>query len=314
MTSNDLRIEQALYGSAGPEGRRLLARSPGFHEDWLPQVDRLCSGFGERSVSVSCPLAVMAQPFGPRQVAVVQVADQAGALTFRLLIQSRTLYAALGDPFRIADEYPPPWDARGELPTLEWTAGPLPRRTVEAIQQVLDVPSSATLLGGVQALLDGGRLAFERTGPDPRLVRSLWALLPDAARAELWPATFAFGNAHGFDVAVVPRADGPDYVGYIFEEQSGDYPEGRYELALQIAVESADQTTMDVLFARRSRSQILRLGFVILGLLVFIPLFVFACIPGPRPQRKAAPARKTAAAASRLFLSVNQQHVRHVQG
>src|SRR5262249_11220009 len=161
-----------------------------------------------------------------------------GALGFRLLAVPRKLYAALGgDPFHVADQLPPPWQARGELPALEWTTGAPPRRTVEEIQKVLDVPHSPTLLGGVQALLDGGRLVFERTEPDPKMVRSLWALLPTSTRAELWPATFAFSNAHRFHVVVVPRAAGPDFDYYVDEARAGDYPEGRYELNLQIAVE-----------------------------------------------------------------------------
>ncbi len=34
------------------------------------------------------------------------------------------------------------------------------------LQKILNVPYSPTLLGGVQILLDGGRLVLERSGPD----------------------------------------------------------------------------------------------------------------------------------------------------
>jgi len=57
----------------------------------------------------------------------------------------------------------------------------------------------ATLLGGTQILLDGGRLVFERSSPDAVILRSLWALLPTRERCELWPASFAFSNVHQFD-------------------------------------------------------------------------------------------------------------------
>jgi hypothetical protein len=233
---------------------------------------------------------------------VVQVADQGtddagrpGALGFRLLVLPRPLYGDLGgDPFFIADEFPPPWEARGDLPALEWKAGPPPRRTVAELRRVLDVPNSPTLLGGVQALLDGGRLVFERTGPDTALVRSLWALLPTQARAETWPASFSFSNIRHFHVVVVPRAVGPEFEYYIPEERAGDYPEGRYELALQTAIEQNNQEDVDVLLARRSRPQTMRLALTILAASVAVALgtaFLSPNLPPPAPTTaKVAPA------------------------
>jgi hypothetical protein len=285
-------IEQAIYGSQDGGGYRFLARSPGFGEDWLAEAERVCTGFGERPAGAACPAALFARPFGARQVIVVQVADQGtddagrpGALGFRLLVLSRQLYEDLGgDPFFIADQLPPPWDARGELPALEWPGGPPPRRTVEDVQKVLNVPYSATLLGGVQALMDGARVVFERTAPEPHLLRSLWALLPGSTRSGLWPATYAFSNAHGFDALVVPRASGPEYAQYVFEEQAGDYPEGRYELAVQIAAEAGNQSDLDALFSRRSRAQVFRLGLALLAVFVFVPLAASLLLPPRAPE------------------------------
>jgi hypothetical protein len=275
-------IEQALYGSRDAAGYRFLARSPGFRDDWLPEAQRLCTDFGERPAGVVCPDCVFAQPFGPRHVAVVQAADRGaddagrpGALAFRLLVLPRVLYADLGgDPFLIADHFPPTWDADSELPTLHWTVGPPPARTVASLRKVLDVPHSAVLLGGVQTLLDGGRLVFERREPAGALVRSMWALLPTNSRFALWPATFVFARAERFHVAVVPRSDDPALAAYVDEERAGDYPEGRYELALQIAVESGDQDRLDALLARRSRSQEFRLGIALVLVLLLGPLAV----------------------------------------
>jgi hypothetical protein len=299
-------IEQAIHGVQAGGGRGWLARSPGFADDWLAEAEQLCAGFGERPPGVACPGCVFARPFGARDVAVVQVADQGGTdgvpgpLGFRLLVLPRRLYAELGgDPFHLADQLPPPWNARGELPALEPTLTPAPRRTVADIQGVLNVPTSATLLGGVQALVDGGHVAFERGGPDPGLLRSLWALLPASTRAELWPASFAFGNALHFDALVVPRAAGPDFHDYVFEEQAGDYPEGRYELALQLAAEAGDQAELDALFSRRSRSQTLRLAVVLLLAFVLVPILLQLLWP-PAPTPKAptdrAPAKAPAEA------------------
>src|SRR5206468_7401 len=121
--------------------------------------------------------------------------------------------------------------------------------------------------GGAQALLDGGRVVFERAQPDAGLIRGLWTLLPASSRAHLWPASFAFGNALGFDAVVVARANGDAFAGYVGEEQAKDYPEGRYELNLQIAAEAGDQAELDHLFARRSRAQTWRLGLFLVAVL-----------------------------------------------
>jgi hypothetical protein len=284
-------IQQAVYGSADSGGYRFLARSPGFADAWLGEAERLCTGFGERPAGVSCPECVFARPFLAGFVAVVQAADQGtddagrpGALAFRILVLPAALYRDLGgDPFFIADAFLPPWQARGELPELTWTAGPPPLRTVGELRCILDVPNSPTLLGGVQALLDGGRLAFERPAPDTPLLRSLWALLPTQSRAELWPASFCFSNRHGFHAVVVPKVSGPEFTNCIPEDQAGDYPEGRYELALQLAVEQGNQADLDALLSRRSRSQMFRLALGLLAVTIVVALATAVFNPPPAP-------------------------------
>ena len=89
----NLTIEQALYGGHDTGGYRFLARSPEFLEEWLPEAQRLCTGFGEPLPGMGLSTAVFAQPFGRHHVAVVQVADQGSddagrpvALAFHLLI------------------------------------------------------------------------------------------------------------------------------------------------------------------------------------------------------------------------------------
>lgn len=283
-------IEHAIYGSQDTGGYRFLARSPGFRDNWLPEAERLCTGFGERPAGVACPLCLFALPFGRHQVAIVRVADQGaddtgrpGALSFHVIVLPRKLYVELGgDPFFIADRLPPPWQARGELPSLTWSAGELPAQTVAQLRKILNVPNSATLLGGVQILLDGGRLVFERSAPNDSILRSLWALLPTQERAELWPASFTFGNVHQFDVLVVPRAVGPDYEHYITEEKAGDYPEGRYECNLQSAIETGDQEEVDALL-HYSRSRMLRLIALLLAIVVVLSLATARLLPGSRP-------------------------------
>jgi hypothetical protein len=157
------------------------------------------------------------------------------------------------------------------------------------LQKTLNVPHSATLLGGAQILLDGGRLVFERSGPDAAILRSLWALLPTRERSELWPASFAFSNVHQFDVIAVPRAAGAEYENYITEEKAGDYPEGRYECNLQSAIETGDQQEIDALL-NYNRSRMLRLIVFLLIIVLVLSLAMARLLPGPSP----APASKAA--------------------
>jgi hypothetical protein len=287
---NQCMIEQALYGDPDAGGYQFLAHSPGFDEKMLKEAERLFTGLGERPGGVACPLAVFARPFGRESVAVVQVGDQGkddtgrpGALGFYMLILPRSLYRSLGgDPFFIADQFPPPWQARGNLPSLKWTGGSPPPRTVSMLQKTLNVPYSATLLGGVQILLDGGRLVFERSAPDAMLLRSLWALLPTRERSELWPASFAFSNIHGFDILVVPRAADNEYEHYITEEKAGDYPEGRYESNLQSAIETGDQREIDTLL-NYNRSHMLRLTVLLLVFVIGLSVAVNRLLPDRAP-------------------------------
>jgi hypothetical protein len=307
----EIRIEQALYGTDGPGGYQFLARSPGFAEAWLPDAERLCTGFGERPAGVACPGCIFARPLGREHVAVVQVADRGaddagrpGALGFRLLVLSRRDYAALtGDPFLIADRYPPSWTARGDLPPLQWEGGPPPRRTAADVQRVLQraagpslvaddqVPrgGSHVMLGGCQALVDGARLVFERPAPDTDLLRDLWTLLPSRVRCELWPASFAFGNALHFDAVVVPRYNADDFPHYKTEAQVADYPEGKYEYGLQHAAETNNQADLDSLFYRRSSREAFRLVVILLVVVVVLALVIRLLPNAPPPPTPATP-------------------------
>jgi hypothetical protein len=299
---SDISLEQALYGSRDAGGYRFLARSPGFREEWLGPAQRLCAGFGERPADVACPAAVFAQPLDADRVAVVQVADQGtddagrpGALAFRLLVLSHEAYEFLGgDPFALAERLPPPWQASGELPALSLPAEAPPGRTLAQVQNVLERyrDHQPTLLGSVQALVDGGRVVFVRDEPDAGLVRALWTLLPTSSRCRLWPASFAFGNALGFDALVVPQVGGVEYTGYVHESQAGDYPEGQYELNLQVAAESGDQAALDALFARRGHRDVWRIGLALLGAIALLAVAFSVLGPNdtPAPAPPAAPA------------------------
>ncbi len=318
----DIPIQQAVLRRAGAGQPEVLARSPGFLDAWLPEAQRLATDFGDRPAGVRCPRAVFAQPLGKEHVAVVQVGDQPGdgtpALGFHVLTLQRAEYVrCLGDPFFLAEQFPPAWHLTGELAALAVASDAQPRRTVAQVQRVLQRVKAAALpegidpedeaamaahavanaespalLGGVQVLVDGGKLVFERPEPDHALLSGLWTLLPNTTRGELWPATFAFGNALKFDALVVPKLERNDrgqFSGYTSEEQAADYPQGRYELQLQTAAEAGDQQELDLLFARRSWNDTWRLAVTLLVVIGVLAVGMNLLNPSPRKQEEPEP-------------------------
>ena len=167
----------------------------------------------------------------------------------------------------------------------------------EEVERTVENSESPALLGGVQVLVDGGRLFFRRPGPDMNLLKGLWTLLPTSTRCRLWPASFAFGNHLQFDAVVLPRLEPSELEGYTSEEQAIDYPEGRYELSLQTAAETGDQQQLDQLLRRRSVWETWRLGLCLLALMIglmlvskFIP--VASAVHQRRRQRDSEPWRR----------------------
>lgn len=290
----DIIFEQAWLDQTG----QCLARSPGFIETWRTEAQRLVAGFGEPRPGAACPRAVFAQPLTLQQVAVVQVlgpdftpglSETEARYRFHFLVLNRTAYErCYGDPFALARRFPAPAPDQ-PLSTLTIAMAPPPRRTVDQVREILqrvkanalpenEDPENASgltaanaespaLLGGVQILVDGGKLVFERPAPDQDLVEGLWTLLPQSTRANLWPTSFAFSNELGFDVVVLPRVTLPFEEGYTLEENAADYPEGRYELALQTAAEAGDQNGLDQLFTRRSSRETMRMAVILLLLI-----------------------------------------------
>lgn len=259
-------IQQATL-LASSRGTTWWARSTDWDERWEAPVLALVEGFGQRLEGVSCPEAIFAQPLGPDRVAVARVAEQLTGLGFHFLVLSPQDYLELAaDPFAVAAAVPPPWDRRGSvLPAVQLPpARQLP--SIAEIATILKRPTGPTLLGAVQALLDGSRAAWVRSAPDPDLIHGLWQLLPVRSRADLWPASFAFSNRLQFHALVVPQAQAEEFdFRYLSEAQLDHYPEGRYEAQLQSAAENQDQALLEKLLLRRSQRDTLRLGFWLLA-------------------------------------------------
>ncbi len=290
-------IEQALYGVAPLRGYGFLAASPGFRPEWKAAAEKLCTAYGERPAGLAFAGALFVLPLVPGQIAIVEVRDQGtddvgrpGSLEFRILAVPVPLYRDLtGDPFWIVDRCRPDWTARGTLPVLTAPTPP-PERTTATLRPILQRDDSPVLLGGVQALLDGSRLFLARTAPDPELVRGLWALLPARSREDFWPCTFTFRPRPEFHVQVAPPSETmPAHA--LTADQAADYPEGRYELALQAAVEAGDESHLFQLLNRRSRKEMLWLALVLLILFALVPISsaLFPLPPVESPAPKAPP-------------------------
>lgn len=267
MSTPDLRIQQAVV-LVDARGVRVAAATDGFD---APEAERIAVLFGIRPPGVVCPLAHFACPFGRAAVAAVRVEDRPnGYLGFRFLVLAADLYRHLGDPFAISDRFPPDWAAAGTLPDLAWPAVRLPERTVGQLDAILRAGDGPFLLGATQAIVDGNRVLVARREPAEKLVRDLWQLLPDRSRAALWPASFAFSDELRFHLAAIPDpvpAPGPKP---LTEEAAKDYPEGRYEKHLQIAVESGDQAALAKLLARRTADEAMRLALYILAFALLV--------------------------------------------
>lgn len=261
--SPDLRIQQAVL-MADARGVRILAQTEDFD---APEAERIAVLFGPRPEGVMCPRAHFACPFGKKHVAVVRVEDRPNAyLGFRFLVLARELYKYLGDPFAIADRYPPDWNATGRLADLQWPQELLPERTLEQLDAILKHGDGSLLLGSTQALVDGNRVLLKRTEPAEQFIRELWQLLPTRTRCDLWPATFAFSDELGFHAAVGPTLPTPRHgLQVLVEDAIRDYPQSSYELNLQIAIESGDRKALRKLLARRTADDTLRLGLYMLA-------------------------------------------------
>ncbi|MFO0865496.1 MAG: hypothetical protein U0744_12750 [Gemmataceae bacterium] len=308
-------VAQALFRREHEQSPQLIARSPHFADEWLVEAERLIRGFGVRRPGLACPLAVFAQPMTGRLVAIVQVADlEPGAtgwpaMAFRFFVVPKRDYESLlADPFVFADQHP--FDrsllSQNPLPTIDMTVDHPPYRTIAQVQAVLrrvkanalqegedpekvertiDNSESPALLGGVQILVDSGKLHFERTSPDNGLIRALWTLLPDPFRSHIWPATFAFSNALNFDVVVGSGFQSEEIADYRTEDQAADYPPGSYELALQSAAEHGNQQELDGVFQRRSSGETLKLARnLLIGMILIVLAFKFISPPPSVPE------------------------------
>jgi hypothetical protein len=207
-------------------------------------------------------------------VTATAVHDGSHAIVFRALFVPRAFYAlAEGDCFAIADRFPVNIHARGPLPLLDLAAGgAILSRRVADLQSILKGGDSAFLLGAAQALVDGVKIRVRRDAMPERLARNVWQLLPVSTRMIVFPCEYCLTENAAFHWAALPEVPAKLPPGFLHEEQVKDYPDGRYERALQVAIEDGDQRALDKLLARPSSRDVLRL--TLLGLAAFFTVWL----------------------------------------
>ncbi|HEV8060494.1 MAG TPA: hypothetical protein VGP68_11500 [Gemmataceae bacterium] len=279
---------QALIRRESDDTLSAALCSPAFETGWHTRAVAVCAAFSADPPSNNLPATLFVQRLDRNHLMIVRTQAEAkasvGPSRFHLLIVSQRDYAALQcDPFAIADQVAPNWTAAHELPDFEWQGPTPPRRSIADVQQVLKGQNGPELLGGCQALIDGSQLLFLRSEPDSKVVRNIWMLLPYSNRQELMPSTFAWNNKLRFDIVVTTGDRTGNFAGYMTEVQAGGYPEGRYELSLQTAAEAEDQESLEVLWSRRSRREVWRLGFLLVAVLAILAVALRIMTPSPKP-------------------------------
>ncbi len=228
----------------------------------------------DEELSLTNP-AMVVIPWFDQQVAIIRVVwpPVHSKQSFHFLIMQKSLFNAILNPFEIARKFPAPWHTSHRLETLhwqeEWTS---PLRSAAKLQSILKNGNSPWLLGAAQALIEDGKMILYRHQPMNAPIEHLWELLPYSVQQHITFSSLCFKEDLDLNIMVLPvenanNTDHPETAavpGYFSEEQILDFPDGRYEHSLQIAIQSGDQREIDLLFARRNSRQTLKMMILLL--------------------------------------------------
>ena len=130
---------------------------------WEEYARKIVADFGTPPAGFGEVSALLSLPFGERHWAVTQVRSRGeSTLGFSFLVLSKSAWLQGVDPFALNETYPPNWDSRGHVEPIQHELNFTPP-TVEQAATWLKEHDRATLLGGLQAVLDGAKLWHEAT-------------------------------------------------------------------------------------------------------------------------------------------------------
>jgi len=205
--------EQAVYGSFPfwSRGYALLAASEGCRPEWREAMKRACARFGERPAGVGGFRSVFALPADRSAWMVVRVDSlglddrgRPGALAFHAVFVSNWSYRrAGGSPLAFRPAFRDDWSAADQDATLP--PGRFRPERSRGREATAPDPRADSIAA---ALSRKRRVVVQSEGPADELLRATWRRLPGRARRATKAATWAFGNANGFDFVALPRLGG----------------------------------------------------------------------------------------------------------
>ncbi|MGL4422997.1 MAG: hypothetical protein ACRCZF_20200, partial [Gemmataceae bacterium] len=258
MTQRLMVMARGQQTAAGPE---VVERSPGFtlaDEDF---VRKQASLWANAAGPVPEPGAVWLID-GPTAGLLALVWLPPGPLgPFRCAIGPRETFDWLGP-------LPGEWLRTGPIGDADRFPSDLPLQ-IDQLHETMKTADGPLVYGMVQSLLDGHPIRLLQAEPLTEWAM-VWALLPLAERLSMRFATWSPVELPGVRVVVGPTlapGQGMD------AERLRDYPAGRYETAMQLAIENRDAESYATLLARRTSADVLRTAITMLLLAVLI-----ACI------------------------------------
>jgi hypothetical protein len=208
--------------------------------------------------------------FDRKHIAVVSVSQG----RYRILLLNHRLYRAIPDPFAIEAMFPFDWSALGDLPPCEWPNQPLPQRTVKLLMPALKSSDSHFYLGGAQALVDSVSIIVPGAEPPREKLQQLWQMLPSSIQLQTMLSTWNAAFDRRFQLQGMPQLPDALPKGTMSAEQVSDYPEGRYEYELQLAIDHDDQPRVDQLLSRRSSREVINQALMLLALVIVFAIGV----------------------------------------
>jgi hypothetical protein len=188
----------------------VLARSTGCRPEWVDALRLAAQRFGETPTGIAEQEGLFALRLPRRPWMIVGVFPQGcddrgrpGALAFHAVFVGHWSYRWVGgNPFVFATVLRGDWSASEERTLWPSSRLTLTGQRAERVQAGIE---DGIIDEIVAALTRGQRVVIPSAEPITTLAHAVWIRLPGRIRRRTSLATWAFGNANGFDLVAVPR-------------------------------------------------------------------------------------------------------------